>query len=83
MNSLIRTLALTGLILCGTQAFADDSMTQATMTDHQKMKDCIEKQKQGNVNMSTAEMKRVCKDEMKKQKATGEVSPPPTDTPHD
>lgn len=84
MNRAINSVVLTGLILCSAQAFADDSMTKATPTNHQMMKECIDKQKTSAVNMSKAEMKRICKDQLKNQKETGAMpSPPPADTPHD
>jgi hypothetical protein len=83
MNNTVISLALVGLSLCGTYALADDSMSRATPTHHQSMKDCIEKQKMTDVNMSQAEMKRLCKDQLKQQKQTGApADPAPTDTPH-
>jgi hypothetical protein len=83
MNNTISSLVLAGLSLCGTYALADDSMSRATPTNHQAMKDCIEKQKMTDVNMSQAEMKRLCKDQLKQQKKTGApADPAPTDTPH-
>ena len=82
MNPLVHTLALTGFLLAG-HAFADDSMSRASMTDHQALKDCMERQKAGAVNMSKAQMKRLCRDKLKDQKATGDMpEKPPADTPH-
>jgi hypothetical protein len=82
MNNTISSLVLIGLSVCGTYALADDSMNRATPTDHQAMKDCIQKQKMADVNMSEAAMKRICKDQLKQQKQTGApVDAPPTDTP--
>jgi hypothetical protein len=82
MNRVMSSLALAGL-LSGSAVFADDTMTHASMTTHQAMKDCIEQQKTADVNMSKAEMKRICKDKLKAQKATGEMpQQPPTDAPH-
>jgi pentapeptide MXKDX repeat protein len=72
----IKALAVLGFLL-GTAAFADD-----TMSRHQMMKECIERQKTKDVAMSKSEMKRYCKDELKRQKATGAMpEQPPTDTP--
>jgi carbonic anhydrase len=83
INSLaINSLVLVGLSVCGTYALAEDSMSRATPTNHQAMRDCIEKQKMTDVNMSQAAMKRLCKDQLKQQKQTGAAADPaPTDTP--
>jgi hypothetical protein len=64
------------------QAFADDSVSRATPTKHQAMKECIEKQKTADVTMSKSQMTRICKDELRRRKELGESTPPPTDTPH-
>jgi hypothetical protein len=68
--------------LLGAQAFADDT-SRATPTQHQSMKECIEKQKTADVTMSKSQMTRMCQEELKRQKEFGESTPPPTDTPHD
>jgi hypothetical protein len=82
MNRIITSLLLAGLSICAANAQADDSMSRATPTSHQMMKDCIERQKTADVNMSQAAMKRICKDQLKQQKQTGEpAEPAPTDTP--
>lgn len=82
MNRLVHILALAGLVAAG-HALADDSMPRASMTEHQAMKDCMERQKAAAVNMSKAQMKRLCKDKLKDQKATGDMPErPPTDAPH-
>jgi hypothetical protein len=75
-------LCLAAVALLGTRAYADDSVSRATPTTHQMMKDCIQKQKTADVTMSKSAMTRICKDELKQQKATGATSPPPSDTPH-
>jgi hypothetical protein len=83
MNRIIGSLFLTGLSVCAVAAFADDAATPGTPTNHQMMKDCIEKQKASDVSMSKAEMTRICKDQLKNQKKAGVLAdPPPTDTPH-
>jgi hypothetical protein len=83
MNRIINCMVLIGFSVCGAQAFADDSVSRATPTDHQTMKDCIEKQKANDVTMSKSEMTRICKDQMKQQKKSGTpIDAPPTDTPH-
>jgi hypothetical protein len=47
------------------------------------MKDCMERQKAAAVNMSNAQMKRLCKDKLREQKATGDMpEKPPADAPH-
>jgi pentapeptide MXKDX repeat protein len=82
MNPLIHTVALAGLLVAG-HALADDSMSRASMTDQQAMKDCMERQKVGAVNMSKAQMKRLCRDQLKDQKKTGDMpEQPAADTPH-
>jgi hypothetical protein len=82
MNRPIVSLALAAL-LAGSSALADDTMSRATMTPHQALKDCIEKQKTVDVNMSHAQMKTLCKDKLKAQKATGDMpEQPPKDVPH-
>ncbi len=84
MNCSLTALALVTFTLLSAASFADDSMTRATPSDEQLVKTCIEKQKMGNVTMSKAEMDRYCRDELKRQKATGELPEnPPVDTPHD
>jgi hypothetical protein len=82
MKNAFRCALLIGAIAGAGTAIADDSMSRATPTDSQRLKDCIEKQKQADVNMSKAQMTRICKDKLKQQKSGGEpVDPPPTDTP--
>jgi hypothetical protein len=66
--------ALVPLALVTSLAFADDSMNRVTPTDHQLLKECMERQKtNATVTLSKAEAKRYCKDELKRQKATGET----------
>ena len=82
MNPLAQIVIVAGLLVAG-YAHADDSMSRAAMTDHQAMKDCMERQKAGAVNMSKAQMKRLCKDKLKEQKATGDMpEQPAADAPH-
>jgi pentapeptide MXKDX repeat protein len=82
MNPLIHTVALAGLLVAG-HALADDSMSRASMTHQQTLKDCMERQKAGAVNMSKAQIKRLCKDKLKDQKATGDMpEQPAADAPH-
>jgi hypothetical protein len=83
MNRTLNALVLVGLSVCGSHAFADDSMSRSTPTNHQMMQDCIERQKTADVNRSQAEMKRICKDQLKQQKQTGvPAEPAPTEPPH-
>lgn len=84
MNRSLTALALASFTLLSAAGFADDSLNRATPTDEQLIKTCIEKQKMGNVTMSHAAMDRYCRNELKRQKATGELPEnPPVDTPHD
>jgi hypothetical protein len=85
MNRTAAALTLIGFSTCiyGGRAFADDTVSRATPTDHQMLKECIEKQKTADVTMSAAQMKRICKDQLKQQKQSGiPTEPAPTDTPH-
>ena len=83
MNRIVAALALIGSCICSVQVFADDTVSRATPTDQQTMKECIEKQKTADVTMSEAQMKRICKDRLKQQKQAGiPMEPAPTDTPH-
>jgi hypothetical protein len=83
VKHIINSMTFVALTLCGVHAFADDSMSHVTMTKSQSMKDCIERQKTADVSMSKAEMKRICKDQLKQQKQTGALAEPPAaDTPH-
>lgn len=72
-------LSLVPLLLTGAAAFADDSMSRVTPSDHQAIKECIAQQKTNNVAQSKSEMKRFCKDQLKAQKVTGETPAPPVD----
>ena len=77
-------IALAPLALVASLALADDSMDRVTPTDHQLLKECMERQKtSSNVTVSKAEAKRYCKDQLKRQKATGATPErAPVDTPH-
>jgi hypothetical protein len=83
MNRLVAALTLIGFSVCSLQAFADDTVSRATPTDDQMLKQCIDKQKTADVTMSEAQMKRICKDQIKQQKKSGvPMEAAPTDTPH-
>jgi hypothetical protein len=83
MNRIVAALTLIGFSVCSAQALADDTVSRATPTDHQMLKECIEKQKTADVTMSEAQMKQICKDQLKQQKKSGiPAEPAPTDTPH-
>ena len=80
-----RASMLLAVALCvsGARAFADDSMAHVTPTTHQLMKDCMERQKATDVTQSKAQMKRICKDQLKQQKQSGTPpEPAPVDPPH-
>ena len=82
MNRLLTTCTLIGIAFASV-AYADDSMTPSSMTPEQAMKDCIERQKTTGMSMSEEQMKRICKDKLKSQKATGDMpEQPATDVPH-
>jgi hypothetical protein len=84
MNKSTALIALAPLALVASLALADDSMDRVTPTEHQLLKECMERQKTNtNVTVSKAEAKRYCKDELKRQKATGATPErAPADTPH-
>jgi hypothetical protein len=81
------SLGLAALVLSGLGVAADglgleeDAAHRATPTQHESMKDCVEKQKMAGVTMSKSQMTRICKDELKRKRRYGETTPPPTDTP--
>jgi hypothetical protein len=79
MNKLISWVSISAALLTS-PVFADDPMPRATPTQHQSLKACIEKQKTADVNMSKSEMTRLCKDQIKRDKA-GDTPPPPSDMP--
>jgi hypothetical protein len=83
MTRLFCSSFLAAAALLGAQAFAGDTVSRATPTQHQSMKECIEKQKTSDVTMSKSQMARMCRDELRRQKELGESAPPPIDTPHD
>jgi len=75
MNRLTGLLSLAPMALAASLVFADDSMGRVTPTDSQLLKQCLERQKtDANVTVSKADAKRYCKDELKRQKATGASS---------
>jgi hypothetical protein len=75
MNRLTGLIAVAPIALCTSRVFADDSMGRVTPTDSQLLKQCMERQKtETNVTVSKADAKRYCKDELKRQKATGASS---------
>jgi hypothetical protein len=75
MNRLTGLIAVAPVALLSSLVFADDSMGRVTPTDSQLMKQCMERQKtDSNVSVSKADAKRFCKDELKRQKATGASS---------
>jgi hypothetical protein len=82
MKVTVLTLMISAAALLSVQASADDAMTRATPNKHQMIKDCIQKQKTADVNMSKSEMVRICKAELKQQKTSGVTPPPPSDAPH-
>ena len=65
MNRAISSIAFAGGLLVAMQALADDSMSRGTMSKRQLMTQCMQKQKSADVTMSQAQMKRICKDQLK------------------
>jgi hypothetical protein len=81
MNRMPHSALLLICILTAGSSLADDAVSRATPTKRQSMKECIEKQKTADVTLSKAEMTRICKDELKREKEFGESAPPPSDAP--
>jgi len=82
MNKLLSCLMAFGaLVLVGTQSYGDDTVSRATPTKHQLMKECIDRQKTADVTMSKSPMQRICKDELKQQRNYGITTPPPPSDP--
>jgi hypothetical protein len=79
MNRRIQATLTAAAILSCASAFADDSVGRATPTHHQSLQECIDKQKTADVTQSKAEMRRICKDQLKREKQLGESDPPPND----
>jgi hypothetical protein len=69
------------VVLLAGVVLADDSVSRATPSTHQMMKECLEKQKTADVNMSKSQMTRICKDEIKRLKTPAEPPPPASDAP--
>ena len=83
MNRILNVLGVTGVLIAGTHAFAEDPMKRTAMTEHEAMEVCMTKQQtSSDVSMSKSAMKRYCKDQIKQQKKTGApMEAPPTDSP--
>jgi len=69
MNRILAPLAITGLMLVGSYAFADDEVSQAGIAQqHKMMKDCMARHASEGNGMTKGDMEKACKDEMKSQK---------------
>ncbi|GAC1498592.1 MAG: hypothetical protein NVS1B6_04560 [Steroidobacteraceae bacterium] len=80
MNRAGTFFAVVGLGLAAGAAFADDS-TAAVMTKRQMISECMEKQKTADVTLSKADIFRICKAQLKRQKTTGSFPEPPVGEP--
>jgi hypothetical protein len=68
MNRTFAPLAIAGLMLVGSYAFADDEVSQAGMAQqHKMMKDCMAKHAAQDKGMTKDDMERACKAEIKSQ----------------
>jgi pentapeptide MXKDX repeat protein len=66
MNGILAPLAITGLMLVGSYAFADDEISQAGMAQqHKMMKDCMAKHASEGNGMTKVDMEKACKEEIK------------------
>jgi hypothetical protein len=78
MNRILAPLAITGLMLVGSYAFADDEVSQAGIAQqHKMMKDCMAKHASEGNGMTKGDMEKACKDEMKSQKDNSNVMSEP------
>jgi len=69
MTRILAPLAIAGLMLAGSYAFANDEASQAGMAQqHKMMKDCMAKHAAADNGMTKADMKKACKEEMKSRK---------------
>ena len=80
MNRASNFIAVVGLGLAAGAALADES-TAAIMTKRQMISECIEKQKSADVTLSKADIFRICKAQLKRQKTTGSFPEPPVGEP--
>ena len=62
MKRLIASVLMAGMMLVGTQAFADDTQKD---TKHQMMKDCMSRMSAKNDGSTKAQMRAACKTEIK------------------
>lgn len=62
MKRLIASALMAGMMLVGTQAFADDTQKD---TKHQMMKDCMSRMSAKNDGSTKAQMRAACKTEIK------------------
>ena len=83
MKNTIRLAVVTGVVLIGSQAIADDATSGAMTAQQTKaMKDCMAQQKAANATMTQAAMETVCKNQIKQKNkngndlATGPQAPP-------
>jgi hypothetical protein len=71
MNRIYTAIAVSGLLLLGAQAMADDTNTStSSMTaaqKHQAMKDCVARETSNNSSMSKTDARKACKSQMKAQ----------------
>ncbi len=80
MNRAGNFIAVVGLGLGAGVAPADD-FTAAVMTKRQMISECMEKQKTADVTLSKADMLKICKAQLKRQKTTGSFPEPPAGEP--
>ncbi len=79
MNRLSVPLALAGLMLAGSCAFATEEVSQAGMAQqNQQLKDCLAKQDSGGAHKTKDDIEKACKEELKSQKdSSGKMSNTP------
>jgi hypothetical protein len=70
MNRLLVPIAMVGLICVASPAFADDDVVTAAGKAQQNkvMEECMTKQAASNAQMSKADLRKVCEEQMQAQK---------------
>jgi hypothetical protein len=66
MKTMVTPLVFAALLVAGSQAFADDSMSSQSLASHkQMMQECVTKEKSTNTTLSTDDAKKMCKEKVK------------------
>jgi hypothetical protein len=77
MNRAVNSLTFLGFCFAAAQVPADDSLNAAIMTKRQMISECIQRQKSADVTLSKVDIFRICKAQLKQEKANGSFPEPP------